>query len=213
MATFALIHGGGGNAWHWRLLEAQLRSRGHETVAVDLPVEDPDAGLLDYADTVVRALGPRDDVVVVAHSWGGFIGPLVCDRLPAARLLVLVAAMVPVPGEPPADWWTNSGFGMKDIDDEIALFLQDVPPDLAAEVVSTGREHKEKALLEPWPLAAWPDVPTRFLLCRDDRWFEAAFLRRMARERLGVVPDEMDGGHSPMLSRPKDLADRLESYL
>ncbi|MFI6391581.1 alpha/beta fold hydrolase [Nonomuraea sp. NPDC050547] len=72
-----------------------------------------------------------------------------------------------------------------------------------------------------WPLshggaggrAAWPDVPTRFLLCREDRWFEAAFMRRMARERLGVVPDEMDGGHSPMLSRPKDLADRLESYL
>jgi hypothetical protein len=32
------------------------------------------------------------------------------------------------------------------------------------------------------------------------------------RERLGIVPDEMDGGHCPFLSRPKELADRLEAY-
>jgi hypothetical protein len=65
---------------------------------------------------------------------------------------------------------------------------------------------------DPWPLEAWPDVPTRFLLCRHDRFFPASFQRRVVRERLGIVPDEMDGGHLPALSRPKDLADRLESY-
>ncbi len=62
------------------------------------------------------------------------------------------------------------------------------------------------------PLAAWPDVPTRVLLCRDDRLFPAAFIRRVARERLGIIPDEIDGGHTPALSRPKELAARLEAY-
>jgi hypothetical protein len=55
-------------------------------------------------------------------------------------------------------------------------------------------------------------VPTRFLLCRDDRVFPAEFLRRVVRERLGLTPDEMDGGHCVALSRPQALADRLEAY-
>jgi pimeloyl-ACP methyl ester carboxylesterase len=65
---------------------------------------------------------------------------------------------------------------------------------------------------EPLPLEAWPDVPTRVLLCRDDRLFPAPFLRRVAYERLGIIPDEIEGGHTPALSRPKELADRLEAY-
>lgn len=65
---------------------------------------------------------------------------------------------------------------------------------------------------EPSPLAAWPDVHTRVLLCRDDRLFPAAFVRRVARERLGTTPDEIDGGHTPALSRPAELAKRLEAY-
>jgi pimeloyl-ACP methyl ester carboxylesterase len=67
-------------------------------------------------------------------------------------------------------------------------------------------------LTKPWPLKALPDVPTRFLLCRDDRFFPAGFMRRVVRERLHITPDEMDGGHLPALSRPKELAERLEAY-
>jgi hypothetical protein len=50
-------------------------------------------------------------------------------------------------------------------------------------------------------------------LCRDDRFFPADFQRRVVRERLGIVPDEMDGGHLPALSRPHELAQRLLRYL
>ena len=50
---------------------------------------------------------------------------------------------------------------------------------------------------DPWPPAAWPDVPTRVVLCRGDRFFPAPFVRRLARERLGVVADEIRGGHLP----------------
>jgi pimeloyl-ACP methyl ester carboxylesterase len=67
-------------------------------------------------------------------------------------------------------------------------------------------------MMQLWPLAAWPAVPTSFLLCRDDRMFPPAFLRRVVRERLGIEPDEIDGGHTPALSRPAELAERLEGY-
>ena len=95
-----------GRGWYWHLLEAELRRRGHDVVAPDLPSEDDSAGLPEYADTVVDAIGDRADLVVVAQSFGGFTAPLVCDRLPV-DLLVLVAGMVPRPGEPPGDWWAR----------------------------------------------------------------------------------------------------------
>jgi pimeloyl-ACP methyl ester carboxylesterase len=94
----------------------------------------------------------------------------------------------------------------------VALFYHDVPPDLAAEALRREREQSPTPGHAPWPLRAWPNVPTRFLLCRDDRFFPAEFMRRIARERLGVVPDEMDGGHCVALSRPEELAERLEAF-
>jgi pimeloyl-ACP methyl ester carboxylesterase len=84
MATFALIHGGGGSAWDWHLVARELREDGHDPTAVDLPCEDESAGWWDYADAVVGAIGDRSEVVVVGHSLGGFTAPLVCA--PAFRL-------------------------------------------------------------------------------------------------------------------------------
>ena len=209
-----LIHGAGDVGWYWHLLEAELRARNHETLAPDLPCDDDAAGLADYADVVVDAVGDRSRLIVVGHSLGGFTAPLVCNRV-ATDLLVLVAPMIPVPGEAPADYWTNTKYAeeaIKRYDDEIALFYQDVPPELAAEALKRGRPQSEARMYEPSPLRTWPDVPTVVLLCRDDRLFPPSFLRRVARERLGITPDEIDGGHTPALSRPKELADRLEVY-
>lgn len=67
-------------------------------------------------------------------------------------------------------------------------------------------------LEEPWSLSVWPDVPTRVLAGRQDRMFPLEFQRRIARERLGLEVDEIDGGHMVALSNPAVLADRLESY-
>jgi pimeloyl-ACP methyl ester carboxylesterase len=151
---------------------------------------------------------------VVAQSLGAFTAPLVCDRV-VVDLLVLVAPMIPAPGEAPAGYWTNTRYAdesRESYDDEIALFYQDVPVELAAEALERGKSQSEARMREPSPLKAWPKVPTRVLLCRDDRLFPAPFLRRVAQERLGITPDEIDGGHTPALSRPRELADRLERY-
>ena len=207
MSTFALIHGGGGSAWDWHLVVPQLRQRGHDPIAVDLPSEDPSAGWSDYADTVAEALGDRSNVVVVGHSLGGFTAPLVCERIPV-DLLVFLAGMIPAPGELFEDWWTNVGYADSGLDD---VFYHDVPPALEAE--ATRRERDElRALSEPWPLEAWPAVPSRYLLCRDDRMFTVEWARRHARERLDVGADEIDGGHYVTLSRPRELAERLDEY-
>jgi hypothetical protein len=56
------------------------------------------------------------------------------------------------------------------------------------------------------------EVPTRFLLCCDDRLFPADWLRGVVQKRLGIGPDEIDGGHCVALSRPAELARRLLAY-
>ena len=140
MATFVLIHGAGDVGWYWHLVEAELRDRGHDVVAPDLPCDDDAAGLPEYADAVIDSIGGRTDLVVVAQSMGGFTAPLVCDRV-EVDLLVLVAPMIPAPGEAPADYWSNTRYEEEihdRYDDEIEWFYQDVPPALASEALEEG---------------------------------------------------------------------------
>ena len=216
MATFVLLPGAGSDSWYWHLVAPELATAGHDVIAVDLPVTDDTAGFPEYADAVVDAIGDRRDLVLVAQSLSGFVAPLVCARVPV-MLMVLVAAMVPQPGESGADWWTNTRHaearGRAASDDPVEIFLHDVPDDVARESEHHVHPQSGAPFADPWPLDAWPAVPTRFLLCRDDRFFPAAFQRQVVRERLAIDPDEMDGGHLPALSRPRELAQRLLRYL
>lgn len=225
MATYVLIPGAGGDAGYWRYVEPLLRDRGHDVVAVDLPGYDDSAGLDEYVDIIVDAIGDRTDLILVAQSMAGFSAPIVCTRV-KVDLLVMVAAMTPKPGESPGEWWTNTGSGEARRASDAALgrspdepfdlvftFFHDVDPQVTKELLAgPERPQSETPFQKPWPLDAWPDVPTRFLLCRDDRFFPAEFQRRVVRERLGITPDEMPGGHLPAFSRPAELVERLEAY-
>jgi pimeloyl-ACP methyl ester carboxylesterase len=223
-ATYVLIPGAGGSSWYWHLVETELRQHGHDVIAVDLPADDDTAGLPEYADTVIQAIGDRADLVLVAQSMGGFTAPLVCDRRPVS-LLVLVNAMIPTAGETPGEWWANTGQPQakrgNDLRDArptdtgidlLTIFFHDVPQHLIDQAWAHDRRQSETPFGQPWPLTAWPDVPTSVLIGRDDRLFPAEFQRRVARARLGLTPDELPGGHLIALSHPKELADRLERY-
>ncbi|WP_421118546.1 alpha/beta fold hydrolase [Aquihabitans daechungensis] len=213
MATFACIHGAGGRGSDWRLVAAELEARGHEVVAPDLPCDEP-AGLDDYADAVIAAIGDRPDVVLVAHSLGGLTAPVVADRIPV-EALVFVTAIVALPGEPGGEWWGNSGhaeaYAAQDLPDDAdeTIFLHDVPADVLA-ASAESREQTGEVMDDPSPLEAWPDVPTTFLVCRDDRFFPAPWMTDLVRHRLGIEPVVIPGGHCPYLSEPVALADAIE---
>jgi len=225
VTTFVLIPGAGGDAWYWHLLVPELRERGHEAVAVYLPADDDSSGFSEYADAVVGAIGDRTDLVVVAQSLGGFTAPLVCERVPV-DLLVMLNAMVPAPGESAGEWWSNTGHAkaraeqaardsrnLAADEDLRDAFFHDVSPEVAAEAWAREEPRQsETPFAQPWPLPKWPEVPTRFLQGREDRFFPVEFQRRVVGERLGTTPDEMVGGHLVALSRPKELAERLEAY-
>jgi pimeloyl-ACP methyl ester carboxylesterase len=225
VSTYVLIHGAGSDSWYWHLVAPQLEALGHAVVAPDLPCDDATADFETYADVVVAAIGDRTDLVVVGQSLGGFTAPLVCARVPV-DLLVLVAAMIPRPNESGSDWWDNTGWeeAKRALDEEqgrqadapfdpLVTFFHDVDPVVTAEAFARG-EHEQSGtpFAKPWPLRAWPDVRTEFVLCRDDRFFPAPFMRSVVTARLGRPPDEIDSGHLPALAHPHDLVERLERY-
>jgi pimeloyl-ACP methyl ester carboxylesterase len=225
MATFMLIHGAGDVGWYWHLTEAELQARSHHTIAPDLPCDNGAASLDDYVGAVTDAAGGHQDLVIVGQSYGAFTATLAAAKLPA-RLLVLLAGMIPAPGESPGEWWDNTGYrhaveeqarldgGKTGHDDPLISYYNGVPRPLAEEALRRGGRGESSTVWNTrWPLDAWPDVPTRSILCQDDRSFPAAFMRRVAQQRLGIVPDEIPGCHCAALSHPKELSDLLVSYL
>jgi pimeloyl-ACP methyl ester carboxylesterase len=217
--TYVLIPGAGGAAWYWHRLVPVLRRLGHDAIAVDLPAADPRAGWAEYADAVVDAAAGRGEVIVVGQSMGGFTAPRVAGRLPVTGL-ILVNAMIPAPGETGGAWWDNTGQEAarranderegRDPDggfDPLVYFFHDIPPEVTAEGMAGAPEQTDTPFGQPWPLAAWPDVPTRVIAGRDDRFFPAGFQERVARERLGITPERVPGGHLVALSRPEELAE------
>ena len=223
MTTYVLVPGAGGQAWYWHRLVPELRARGQEVIAVDLPAADDGAGFAEYADAVVAAIGDRRaGLVLVGQSLGGFTVPLVAERVPVDGI-VLLNAMVPRPGESAGEWWAVTGQAVAraacaeregrtaDVFDPLVDFLHDVPQDVLEEAMAGGEVDQSGTPFEkPWPLAAWPDVPTRFLQGREDRLFPLEFQRRVVAERLpGVEVEELPGGHLLALSRPVELAEAL----
>ncbi|MNS60030.1 Alpha/beta hydrolase family protein [compost metagenome] len=225
MASFVLIPGAGGTAWYWHRVVPLLEQAGHEAIAVDLPGDDPRAGLSDYADLVVAAIADRADVVLVAQSMGGFTAALVGDRIPERlRALVFVNAMIPLPGETAGDWWGHTGShaasraaaergGYSTEFDLFTYFLHDVPKDIAEAGAAHECEEAEIAFDEPARFQDWPDVPIHVVAGEGDRLFPADFQARVALERLGKGVDVVPGGHLNALSYPQALADRLLSYV
>ena len=221
--TFVLIPGAGGDAWFWHRLVPELERRGHAALPVELPSGDDSAGLEAYTDAVVAAIGDRSPVVLVAQSMGGLTAPLVCARAPV-ELLVLLNAMIPLPGETGGEWWSGTGqgpaqaaylreLGLPEEPDDVTTYFHDVPADVVAEAMTQEFAQSGRPFEDPWPLDRWPDVPTRVVAGRDDRLFPLEFQRKIAAERLGLDVDDVPGGHCLALSRPAELADLLVSYL
>jgi pimeloyl-ACP methyl ester carboxylesterase len=216
VSTYVLIPGAGGSAWYWHAVVPLLQAEGHEAIAVDLPGDNESAGLPEYARLVVDAIGDRDDAVLVAMSLGGFTAPMVAAKTPL-RALVLVNAMIPLPGETPGAWWDATGSEAARIAaaqeggygtefDLAAYFLHDVPPEVAAAGARYERPEGAAAFASTCDFGRWPSIPIGVAAGAGDRFFPVEFQRTVARDRLGLEADVLPGGHLIALAQPAALA-------
>jgi pimeloyl-ACP methyl ester carboxylesterase len=238
MSDFLLLHGASHAAWCWHPTVAELERRGHQALAVDLPIDDPEAGAERYAEVAAAAARARFDgpVVVVGHSLSGIVIPLLPELLQVDELVFLCSPL-PIPGVSMIEQWEREpdmlvpaptdvpqpapppGDASEDPAEQglaqlraraIPLFYADCPAELATTAAQHLRHQEMTPMTEPSPVAAWPpQVPYRYILTRDDRAMSPDWSRRAVPSRLGVVPIELDGSHSPFLSRPTELVDVL----
>jgi pimeloyl-ACP methyl ester carboxylesterase len=224
----ALVHGSYHGAWCWDFLTPELSRLGHRVTTVDLPISDPTLGAADYARTVENALDPDAETILVGHSMSGLVIPLVAASRPV-RSLVFLAAFLPAPGRSANDQrstesidgrvaprtaeWTDLGDDVWMVGPNTAteLFFHDAPAAVARWATQRLRPQSYRVMSEVTPLAAWPDVECRSIVCRDDRALNPDWVRASARERLGTDAIELGGGHSPFLTRPNELAQVIDA--
>ena len=235
MATFALVHGAWFGGWCWTPLAAELRKMGHTVVAPDLPIEDPEAGVAEYAAVIEAALdsvgaGPGGpladgDVILVGHSLGGLTIPVVAEHRPVAGLIFL-CAFLPDPGQPmhvdvdtfSPEWAALSahqvthddGSTSWPVDAAIQAFFHDCEMAVADRCARQLRRQSWTPANQENPLEALPTAPAAYVLCTGDRSIAPGWSRRMAKSRLGVDAIELPGGHSPMIVDPSLLADLFD---
>jgi pimeloyl-ACP methyl ester carboxylesterase len=226
LSTFALIHGAWHGAWCWERLLDPLRRRGHEFVTPELPSEDTEAGLEEYADTIWQALdeASAEDVVLVTHSLGGLVAPVAAARRPVTALVYL-AALVPEPGLSFSEQLAASTEpvllfeGGRMVDDQgrshwpdadatARIMYGDLSPEDARWAAGRLRPQAQKSQTEPSP-APPAGLRVESIICTGDRVVSPSWSRRVARERLGVEPTELPSGHFPMITHPEPLADAL----
>ena len=230
MATIALVHGACHGAWCWDRLTPELVARGHEVITMDLPGDDGSATFDDYADVVCEAVSNTDDeLILVGHSMGGQTIPLVAARRPVRRLVYL-CALIPIPGQPLSRQLADDtamlnpdyskGLSETDIEGRRTWVDMDVARahlfgDCDDELTSRALARLCPQALHPYrvpcSLKDFPDVPSTYVLCTEDRMVNAAWSRRVAPERVNAAVLELPGSHSPFLSRPAQLADLLDT--
>jgi alpha/beta hydrolase family protein len=221
---FALVHGAYHGAWCWDLLRAEFERSGHNTSAVDLPNDDPDAGAERYADEVIQGI-PKGagDVVFVGHSMAGLTIPIAAGRTPC-RMAIYLCALLPVPGlsfdMQQADFGTGfqashtpfanpDGSASWPEQGAIEAYFHDCETEVAKRAASRLRKQHWRVTQEVTPLREWPTIPSCYILCTEDRAVSQSYSRHASQTLLGVEPIEIPGGHSPFLSRPRRLASVL----
>ena len=225
MSTFVLVHGAWHGSWCWERLETPLRDRGHHVVTMDLPVDDGTATFLSYRDAVLAAWPETDgrDVVLVGHSLGAMVAPLVAAERPVHTTVFLCPVVPNVAGMPwdgapemgaPGAYVTVShddgSVTFESPDEATASFYGRCDPSDAAWAFARLRAQNSSSLWDrPYPLEALPPGRRIVIGGLHDRAITPEFLRAVCAERLGTEPIMLEADHSPFLSATDALADLL----
>ncbi len=221
---YVLGHGTTQSPAGWQRLSEDLSRRGHRVQMLDLPADQPGLLAADYARIAVdQVAGALDRPVVVAHSGAGALLPALARELRASHL-VWLAAYIPSPagrsfrGEIQAaademfssEW--RSAAQLAATDPVVAAYFLFHDCDLATLRwgLSTLRLFNPTAVYQEAPSPVETGVPSTFVLPLDDRTLRPEWMRTAARERLGVEPVEIDGGHCPHVSQSGVIAAILD---
>jgi len=229
--TIVLVHGAWADASSWNAVATGLQSQGFtvlappnllRSVAIDAP----------YISSFLaqRTSGP---VVLVGHSYGGFVITNAATGVDSVKALVYVDAFVPEEGEnvfqilggsgsafdvpDPTTVFDLVGYpGAPEGDAEAFLkpdtvhnaFAQDLPESDRRLIAAGQRPITLSANTTPSGASAWKGAPSWAVIGTEDRVIPPDTQRHMA-ERAGATITEVAGSHVSMISHPQVTIDAI----
>jgi pimeloyl-ACP methyl ester carboxylesterase len=223
-----LIHGGQVGSWVWDSVRSQLKG---PSVAVNLPGHDGSGGSLkglrvsQCVDAVLREIPSSGRIILVGHSLGGAVALAVASRISdrIARL-VLIAAMVPKPGEPMI---SSFPFGMRLMSNIVLRLIPEfaelpaviknknlngMSPAAADLVAAKFSKESSSLMLDrvDWKLDS--RVPVTYVRCMRDRGaLSPTYQEQLAARLPGANVIAIDACHYAMIEKPTEVAAVLNS--
>jgi len=234
MVTFVLVHGAWHGSWCWEKLSAHLVARGHRAVAPDLPghgahVATEPVSLSTYCRHICAILEElQENVVLVGHSMGGSVISQVAEEFPhLISKLIYVCAFLPRNGESIMDLIREIDEGLPagvtaiDAATNHLKICDGADLDVFYGQCSMADKQQAHGLLCPQPVRPLADavilspgnfgrLSKAYILCQNDNLLPPMLQRFMA-ARAEADLHYLASDHSPFLSMPEALADRLHA--
>jgi pimeloyl-ACP methyl ester carboxylesterase len=223
--TVVLVHGAFADASGWNDVTNRLQRDGYDVIAPANPlrtVESDSAYIRSVLDTIA---GP---IVLVGHSYGGFVITNAAAGDPDVEALVYVAGFAPTEGETVGQLSAmNPGSGLADPANLIVrptptgadgyinpatfrdIFAADLPRDVTVAMAASQRPADLATLGQPSGEPAWQTIPSWYVVASEDHTIPPATQRFMA-QRAGATTVEVRSSHVAMISHPKQVANVIE---
>jgi pimeloyl-ACP methyl ester carboxylesterase len=224
LPTIVLVHGDWADASSWNSVIERLQDRGFTVVAPPNLLRGPavdSAYLASYLETIP---GP---IVLVAHSYGGFVVTNAATGNANVKALVYIDAFMPDEGEILGDLAERGGscvgqsaLNPVPFDGGVDLYLRwdanptypgftqcfanGVDPKQAAVLAAAQRPAAAAEFAEPSGPPAWKTIPSWSLIGTLDHVIPPALQEEMS-SRAGAHVSFVKAGHLTPITRPADV--------
>jgi len=219
--TIVLMHGDWADASSWNEVIAPLQDQGFTVVAPPNTLRGPSQDAPYLASYLQAISGP---IVLVAHSYGGFVATNAATGNPNVKALVFIDAFAPDEGETIIDLTagttsciTDSAFNVVPIAGGVDLYLRwEANPPYAgflacfangvdkgtARLLAAGqRPAAGGQFFEPSGPPAWKTIPSWSLIGTLDNVIPVDLQEAMS-ERAGAHITRVKAGHLTPITRP-----------
>jgi pimeloyl-ACP methyl ester carboxylesterase len=222
--TIVLVHGDWADASSWTSVIERLESKGFNVVAPPNPLRGPATDAAYLASYLKTISGP---IVLVAHSYGGFVATNAATGNPNVKALVYIDAFMPDQGEILGALAASAGSCINESalnpvpsDGAVDLYLRwdanpqypgftkcfanGVAPKAAAALFAEQRPAAAAQFSEPSGIPAWKTIPSWSLIGTQDHVIPPTLQEQMS-NRAGAHITKVKAGHLTPITRPADV--------
>ena len=212
--NIVLVHGTYVDGSSWSKVIPILQNAGHKVIAVQLPLHS----LADDIATTKRAIDlVGKPVILVGHSYGGFVITNAAYNNPNVKGLVYIAAFAPNEGQSPGNFidlkkfpkgflvFDNGGFVYINPKVFGQALAQDMDPAQAKVLAAAQKPFSQSILTEKSGPPAWKQLPSWYQVSENDHAIPPD-AERMFAKQINATTTSLPSSHASPLSHPNEVA-------